>query len=232
MFKIGLFKKYNKKEGSTKPIFTDKFEEKCKVYHLDREDVTNQLSELDGLIMHYDEAIEKSYLYEQIVIIRNISAIPIWIVSEKMAAIERLTFLKLNTFVVVKKFNLDEELCLTVTNLLKVLNQRQHLSQVGKPQGKNEIEINEKNSSIHFKEGQIIQLTKLEHQLFTALAKESNKVLLYTELISLIWGATGTKNEICRLSNLVFHVREKLKQGQVNPNLIKTVRSKGYMLAE
>ncbi|MFD2387996.1 hypothetical protein [Enterococcus rivorum] len=124
MFKIGLLDNYNKNDLDTKQTF----DTRCEIYHLSKETVINQLSMIDGLVMHYRENAEKSELYEQVVIIRNVSVIPIWVVSEVMSSRERLTFLKLGVLVIIKKGIFDEELSLSLVNALKIVDHRRTIT--------------------------------------------------------------------------------------------------------
>ncbi|MFD2387995.1 helix-turn-helix domain-containing protein [Enterococcus rivorum] len=64
------------------------------------------------------------------------------------------------------------------------------------------------------------------------LAKEPNKAVSYEELTTLIWSDSVPKGDIYRLANLVFNVRKKLREENIDPSIIKTIRSRGYMLTE
>nr|WP_245341782.1 helix-turn-helix domain-containing protein [Enterococcus rivorum] len=92
--------------------------------------------------------------------------------------------------------------------------------------------IDEQNFSFCLDDGRTIYLTRLEYRLFVELAKEPNQTVLYADLIERIWSETVQKDTIYRLANLVFHVRQKLRKEQINPEIIKTIRSRGYMLYE
>ncbi|MBP2100405.1 winged helix-turn-helix domain-containing protein [Enterococcus rivorum] len=228
MFKIGLLDNYNKNDLDTKQTF----DTRCEIYHLSKETVINQLSMIDGLVMHYRENAEKSELYEQVVIIRNVSVIPIWVVSEVMSSRERLTFLKLGVLVIIKKGIFDEELSLSLVNALKIVDHRRTITNTRILSQSKNIEIIDSNCSIRFKEGQIVHLTRLEFQLILELAKEPNKAVSYEELTTLIWSDSVPKGDIYRLANLVFNVRKKLREENIDPSIIKTIRSRGYMLTE
>lgn len=228
MFKIGLLDKYNKNSIDTKQTFDNQ----CEVYTLSKESIIDQLSMIDGIVMHYKKDIEKSILYEQIVIVRNVSTIPIWVISEAMSTRERLTFLKLGALVIIKEGIFDEELSLSLANALQAINQRRSFNGLVTASRLKNIEISESNSSIQFKTGQTVHLTRLEFQLFMELSKVPNQAVSYDKLSQLIWEESFKKGNQYRLANLVFHVRQKLKKENVNPLIIKTVRSRGYMLAE
>lgn len=232
MFKIGILSNYNKKTTDIEPLSNNQ----CEVHYVERDIVLEHLATFDGVIMHYKNEGEKSQVYEQILTIRSTSRIPIWIMSEEMSSLDKLIFLKLGVFVMIKEYVFDEELSLTLSNTLHFFNP--------KPEGKRrnnlpkenniskDITINARNLSLCFRNGQIIYLTNLEYRLFIELAKEPNKTILYDDLIEKIWPDNNKKDALYRLANLVFHLRKKLRNEQINPNIVKTVRSRGYMFSE
>nr|WP_245341966.1 helix-turn-helix domain-containing protein [Enterococcus rivorum] len=149
-----------------------------------------------------------------------------------MSSRERLTFLKLGVLVIIKKGIFDEELSLSLVNALKIVDHRRTITNTRILSQSKNIEIIDSNCSIRFKEGQIVHLTRLEFQLILELAKEPNKAVSYEELTTLIWSDSVPKGDIYRLANLVFNVRKKLREENIDPSIIKTIRSRGYMLTE
>ncbi|MBP2097250.1 DNA-binding response regulator [Enterococcus rivorum] len=232
MFKVGILDNYNKFNPDTKQSFY----QQCEVHPLNSANVKEQLPNLDGLVMYYSDETEKTEIYEHLVTVKNISTIPIWVISEEISSIERLIFLKLGAFAIKKEGEFNEILSLSLSNTLKLIHSKSEpRNEVYSSQftyRTQNVKINEQDFSIHFKEGQIVHLTKLEYQLFAKLAKNPNQVVLYDELIESLWIDSDKIDPFYRLANLVFHVREKLKKSNVNPNIIRTIRLRGYMLNE
>ena len=74
-----------------------------------------------------------------------------------------------------------------------------------------------------------ISLTRLEYQLMNLLYENPSKGITYEEIYEEVW-QTPYKDNKYRVANLVFHLREKLEKAGGKPSIIRTVRSRGYML--
>ncbi|WP_176271500.1 helix-turn-helix domain-containing protein, partial [Enterococcus sp. 7E2_DIV0204] len=72
-------------------------------------------------------------------------------------------------------------------------------------------------------------LTKKESDLFSFLYKNKNNTVFYDKITSAIWPQNNKiKNYI--IANLVFHLREKIKESRELE--LVTVRGRGYMLRD
>lgn len=88
--------------------------------------------------------------------------------------------------------------------------------------------LNEENQTVWINK-QEKSLTKTEFRLLKALYDRINTTVSYNELFNETWN-DECKNKLFRVSNVVFHLREKVNTSHKFE--IKTTRSKGYMLRE
>lgn len=88
--------------------------------------------------------------------------------------------------------------------------------------------LNEENQTVWINK-QEKSLTRTEFRLLKVLHERVNTTVSYSELFKEIWN-DECKNKLFRVSNVVFHLREKVNDS--NQFEIKTTRSKGYMLRE
>lgn len=77
--------------------------------------------------------------------------------------------------------------------------------------------------------GEEIGLTRTEYDLLLILAKNANKVLLHTQLLSEVWGPEYI-DDIDYLRAYIRYLRRKLEKDPANPNLIITHQGVGYQL--
>lgn len=92
-----------------------------------------------------------------------------------------------------------------------------------------ELQLVPRNHSVRIVGKGEIPLTRLEYKIMDILYKNMNNAVSYEELYEAIWGKEFN-NQNYRVANLIFHLRGKIERSSVNPEYIRTVRSKGYML--
>lgn len=87
------------------------------------------------------------------------------------------------------------------------------------------------NSMEVYVNNEIVNLTNREYQLLTYLINNKNQVLTKNQLYTKVWGYdTGVDD-----NTLMVHIRtlrKKIEACPNEPNMIKTVRGKGYMFKE
>lgn len=187
---------------------------------LNKNDLSKNLDELDGVVLYAIEGHEA--IFEWIVEIRKYSAIHIWVcVPKEKVKVQSLLYLHLGVDGVFKADDLDE----MVIVMRNSLNRSESMEAVKKGTAINLIP-NKLSIEINKKE---VALTRLEYDIFTKLLEHKNEVITYETLKEEIWGAKTEGGANTQLANLVFNLRNKLKQAQIEIT-IKTIRTKGYML--
>lgn len=93
--------------------------------------------------------------------------------------------------------------------------------------------MNAQNHSIQLPNQTEVSLTNLEYKLLALLDTRVNQAFTYENIYSSIWDSkreTELSEKKYRIANMVFHIRNKLKRHDINPNVLRTVRSVGYLL--
>lgn len=77
-------------------------------------------------------------------------------------------------------------------------------------------------------QGQVIDLSTYEYELFLLLVENSGKVVSRDEIYEQLWGQDydGQNRQV---DIYISSIRSKLEVDNNQPTLIKTVRSKGYV---
>lgn len=77
--------------------------------------------------------------------------------------------------------------------------------------------------------GQEIRLTRIEWLLLSELAQNAGKLMLYSELLTRIWGPEY-RDDVQILRTWISRLREKIESEPDSPKLIRTVPKTGYMM--
>ncbi|WP_429948758.1 hypothetical protein IGJ55_002754 [Enterococcus sp. AZ170] len=181
-----------------------------------------QLAQLNGLIVSMDMKEDLSQVIEWIIACQKVPTVFIWVFSKVLLDYEENILLELGVNDVIMTEKRQPVLTKVVKNTFKRLEEPFLLEPESPPKL-----LNEKNQSIQVN-GKEQGLTRKEFQLMRLLCENQNTTVTYEQLMYQLWPETE-KVDILRLANIVFHIRNKSKESDVFT--IKTVRSKGYMLA-
>ena len=194
----------------------------------------NLLNVFDTLIIEDTELNNINWVCELIMKVRKQTTLPLWIftTSENVNRTNRIVYLQLGADGIVDQgIELDESL-LMMRNLMKRFKQRASFPATSEQSILNEtadFKLIPQNLSVCLEDGKEVNLTKLEFLTIEYLHKHARKTMTYEEIYKNVW-----KDNYCdrkyRVSNLVFHLRQKLEMDIEKPKYIKTIRSKGYML--
>jgi DNA-binding response OmpR family regulator len=77
--------------------------------------------------------------------------------------------------------------------------------------------------------GQEIQLTRIEWLLLSELARNAGKLMLYSDLLTRIWGPEY-RDDVQILRTWISRLRHKIEQEPDQPFIIRTVPKAGYMI--
>ena len=77
--------------------------------------------------------------------------------------------------------------------------------------------------------GKEARLTRIEWLLLSELAQNAGRLMLYTDLLTRIWGPEY-RDDIQILRTWISRLREKIESEPNNPKLIRTIPKTGYMI--
>lgn len=193
-----------------------------------------RLQVLDALIIEDYELNNINQICELIMNTRKHSSLPLWISAstQKANRTSRVICLQLGADGILDQNDETDESLLMVRNLLKRVKEPDTLTEKNPKLVVSEIkqiQLIPQNLSVCFEDGKEVNLTKLEYLTMEYLHKNARQTMTYEEIYKNVWKDTY-RNRKYRVSNLVFHLRQKIEIDIQKPQYIKTIRSKGYML--
>lgn len=241
MYKIGILSSSTQLEGGMMTFF-QQVKETTKIIKIEK--LADQLNGYDGIIIHEEMGSNFSRICECFLATKASMSSYIWIYSEQPSSINRQIYLQLGADGIFEKTQCPEEIILHVKNALDRQNiicqenlkkpiQQSNYSQMAQKVNGNDFKLNSNNLSIEIANGESssleVRLTRLEYQLLKLLYSKPCEAFSYKEISTFLWGEIQQETTY-RISNLVFHIRDKLISASISPKIISTVRSKGYML--
>ncbi|WP_170923033.1 hypothetical protein A5821_002474 [Enterococcus sp. 7F3_DIV0205] len=196
--------------------------------------IDNEKKTFCDLIVFLENSLEQvGEICGQLIQMKNETDSLIWVWSTFQIEMNRMVYLKLGADGV-KTENLKlEEWLLIIDNALK----RKQTMKKSKPEQtiqENNCDgfvLNHRNRSVIINENEEVQLTNLEYKAMDLLFKNAGKTVTYEEMYQVIWDGEESKDrKFYRISNLIFHIRQKFVQEVGSSDTIRTVRSKGYVL--
>ncbi|MTD41892.1 hypothetical protein GIX45_25385 [Erwinia sp. CPCC 100877] len=182
---------------------------------------------LDALLICKSQAFGIKEICEWVIKLNKL--VPIWVVTSEKQMEEKSVYLQLGVCGAFYGNYTKEEISLSISNSLNIMKapvekkQRPKQSFLLDP-SKLSLTINDES----------ISLTRLEYFLIEVLYERKNEVCTYEELASVLFGKSfeeGDETGQYRVTNIVCKIRAKLiKASQGKQDLIKTIRSRGYML--
>ncbi|EOI06745.1 hypothetical protein UAY_00087 [Enterococcus moraviensis ATCC BAA-383] len=162
-------------------------------------------------------------VFEITTAIRKSEQAVIFLLIEPEHEVNKLFYLKIGADIVVK---IDESFDVLKCMMLNL----GRLKVQGKPSllKNKQFTLNESNLSTTIADKEIF-LTKNEFRLLSLLNKTPNVTISYRQINEYLWGKKENTQAV-NIANIVFKLREKLKQIEGVDKCLITVRSKGYML--
>ncbi|MEI5989158.1 hypothetical protein A5881_000646 [Enterococcus termitis] len=191
------------------------------------------LHQIDTLVIEHSDLNDLNLICELIMNIRKQANVPLWILasSENVNRTNRIVYLQLGADGIIDQADETDESILMMRNLMRRFRNREHheiLKEV--PKSKTfDFKLIPQNLSVCLENGKEVNLTKLEFLTIEYLHKHARKTMTYEEIYQNVWNDIYLDRKY-RVSNLIFHLRQKLEIDVEKPKYIKTVRSKGYML--
>lgn len=203
---------------------------------LTAESFEKEISGFDGVIICENGVLDAARTASILLKLKESTNTRVWVFSSNLQKIMRTVYLQLDALGIISEDYEPEELQLIISNnLLKstegdsCTDNQLKTSNLGK-EDNNNVQLIPRNNSVKINNQEEIPLTRLEYKTMELLYEHRNNTVAYKELFEVIWGK-GFNNQNYRVANLIFHLREKIENDSVSPILIRTVRSKGYMLS-
>lgn len=157
------------------------------------------------------------------------SSVPVIILTARGAEDDRVSGLRLGADdYVVKPFSV-KELLARIGAVLRRSPERPHeVSEVTIPGGKLDFERQE----VRFEGETPVALSDRELELLRYLAGNSGRAVARDEILTRVWRLDPRGVETRTIDMHVARLREKLREDPKNPQIIRTVRGKGYMWGE
>ena len=156
--------------------------------------------------------------------VKEISSVPIIILSSKNGELDRLMGFRMGGDDYVTKPCSSRELVLRVQAIIN----RIKTPVVGTYLLVGDIKINHSTHELLMNNKKLV-LTPREFQLFKILASNPNFVFSKAKLAEEIWNNVDNSEQF-NISVLIKRIREKIEIDPSNPKYIKTVRGRGYRL--
>jgi two-component system KDP operon response regulator KdpE len=164
--------------------------------------------------------------WEMCVRIRELSDIPIIMLTAKSSEIDKLRGFKLGVDdYVTKPFSL-EELGARIRAVIARTAAQKEDEVSSYCMGTLTVDMRKREAS---QEGQPLNLTPTEFRLLAALAQRAGEAVSHDELVTIIWGG-NRQGGGSALRRYIWLLRRKIEADPVNPKLIVTVRGYGYRL--
>ena len=204
----------------------------CDVYFSDENQLLNQLDNVHGVVIHSSAEENQNKVLELILSIKRRFTLPIWVRTEKNNAISKKLNLELGVLGNLDENVSNEEMFVIIENTLNLIHDTdgENTTEI---KTSNELQLNSLNCSMKIPNKAEVSLTRLEYKMISLLATRVNQAFTYEEIYKYVWEdgeETDNSSKRYRTSNLAFHIRNKLSQNGMNPKILRTVRSVGYLL--
>ncbi|ALS36545.1 two-component system response regulator VicR [Enterococcus rotai] len=234
MYKIGYVSLPKDEEGKLIKSFNN---HELSLTCFEKEDIVSHLNELDAILIKKNDILSSTTIFRLLIEIRKKTTKFLWILSEVKENSERTLFLELGANMVFDSSNNLDEVALIISNNLCTvkgeMKEQIFFSKSFSKKKKNgaSFKLIPQNLSVLLGDEEEIYLTKQEFKILEILYKHSKTTVTYEEILNEVWKKTNNENyKKYRISNLIFHLRQKLDEHNESHTYIKTVRSKGYML--
>ena len=160
-------------------------------------------------------------------ILRKFSRVPIILLTALANTPDRIRGLDLGADEYLTKPFAPDELEACIRSLLTRSRKRNDFNPLVIQVGDLKLDIIKKHV---FKSNKLIRLTLIEFNLLRLLVDKAGEILTRTAILDCIWGYTSYRYIDTRVVDVYVHrLRSKLEQDLSTPNLILTIRGKGYM---
>lgn len=164
--------------------------------------------------------------FETLKQIRAVSGVPVIILSARGENTDKIAGLKLGADdYLAKPFSPDELVARieAIERRLSTQAQRKTYDEVTI----GDLQVHFDNRTVTLR-GKPVHLTRIEWLLLSELIHNSGNLMLYTDLLTRIWG-TEYRDDVQILRTWISRLRNKIENNPQNPGLIQTVPKTGYI---
>jgi two-component system KDP operon response regulator KdpE len=165
--------------------------------------------------------------FETLKELRAFSSVPVIVLSAKEADTDKIKGLELGADDYLAKPFSPDELVARIEAIRRRLESSQD-RRVVESVTVGHISVNLKKHTVTVNE-QEIQLTRIEWLLLSELARNTGKLMTYSELLTKIWGPEY-RDDVQILRTWVSRLRQKIEREPDQPAIIRTVPKTGYMI--
>lgn len=191
------------------------------------------MSSIDGFLLFAGENTEDTLeICSLILSLRKLTTALIYVRQEEAHPKSRVVYLELGADGNFDLTSSPEECTLHLMNALKRKAPLALTSRIVAPTTFQQLsfsgsmKMNEVNLSIVLEEKEV-ELTKQEYSVIHLLQEQDGQTVTYQEIYQKVW-KQPYHNEKHQVANVIFRIREKLENYDLDPNYIRTVRSVGY----
>ena len=154
--------------------------------------------------------------------------LPVIILTARGEEADRVKGLRLGADdYVVKPFSVKELIARVEAVLRRSPERPPKISKIPIPDGIANLDRRE----VHFEDGQRLEMSEREIDLLRYLAGHAGRAISREELLERVWRINPRGVQSRTIDMHIARLREKLRDDPSNPQLIRTVRGKGYMYA-
>ncbi|MGX7265839.1 winged helix-turn-helix domain-containing protein [Enterococcus crotali] len=200
------------------------------VHPISKEEIAETMDNYDGFIINERDSQNIGAICELIILLKKKYDMFIWVISERANKMNHIVYLQLGVDGIFDNKSDVEERKLIMINAFKRYKQIQTMTEesADKKTQLSEFQLRPCNFSVLLN-GEEINLTKLEFKTIEFLQTQKGVAVSYEEIYKNVWKNEGADKQY-RVSNLIFHLRQKIEKDAAHPKYIKTIRSKGYKL--
>jgi two-component system response regulator VicR len=197
---------------------------------IDKNVIAENIHSYDAVIIDECEIKNIGALCELIILLKKSSSIFTWILSNPTHNMNHIVYLQLGADGIFDPDGDPEVGKLIILNNLNRYQQKNPLleTKTEKYPENSVLKLRPCNFSVILN-GEEINLTKLEYKTIEYLQTKTGVAVSYEEIYKNVWNGEGGDKQY-RVSNLIFHLRQKIEEDATHPKYIKTIRSKGYKL--
>lgn len=200
------------------------------VHPIEKSEVAETIESYDGVVIKEQDIQSIGIICELILSLKKKKDVFIWIISERVNKMNHIVYLQLGADGILDNESDPEEYKLLIGNALARYSRIQSITtkRQSESQDNTSLQLLPCNFSV-LMDGEEINLTKLEFKTIEFLQTKQGVAVSYEEIYKNVWENEGSDKQY-RVSNLIFHLRQKIEKDATHPKYIKTVRSKGYKL--
>ncbi len=190
-------------------------------------DALEQVQAQEPDLMVLDIMMPRMDGFETLKELRSFSSVPVIVLSAKGSNAEKVKGLDLGADDYLSKPFSPDELVARIEAV------RRRLAPAESRKFHEQLSLGE--MTIDFKKrlvivrGEEVRLTRIEWLLLSELARNVGRVMLYDDLLTLIWG-TEYRDDVQILRTWISRLRNKVESDPENPTLIRTIPKTGYMI--